>query len=112
MIVNRGTPEGRTIDRLRYTRSSLEQIKTDYSDLLNQWEKLEMEGVAKPEIPEIDDLMRLLSWLKGNIDQYRKLLQGGIEGVLSGELDSIEKDMEDKEIRLKRFLLSVSRETE
>ena len=61
---------------------------------------------------EIEEIVRVLSWLKEGLNVFEELRTRGIEGVSWGEIKHIDEDVKDKEMNLKIFLLSISKEME
>ena len=90
-------------------KSLMIQIREDHRELNRLWERFEKEP---GDISEIDELVRVLSWLKEGLDVFEEVKKKDIEGLSWGELQSIKMDGRDKEIELKKILFSVSKETE
>ena len=47
------------------------------------------------------ECMRLVCWLRHSLSLFKELKQRGIEGVCWGEIDEIEKDIQNKEKKLR-----------
>ena len=98
--------EGKNLDsqenekgyRIRSTRDLLDQIKEDHNELNKIWDQF-VKGTTSRDDKE--ECLRLISWLKEEFNAYKELRGKGIEGVLWGELEEIEKDVKDKEINFK-----------
>ena len=95
--------------RVRCMKSLIRQIKEDYSECNRLWKIFDKGSINHLEIEE---LSRVISWVKEDLDTFKAFRNEGLEGVTWGEIKNIEKDVEDKEMRLKLFSLSVSVETE
>ena len=95
--------------RIRCMKNLVIQLKEDQAYCNRLWKRFKKGPGDKSEIEE---LVRVLSWLKKGINTFEELRKKGIEGISWGEIKKMEKDMEDKEIHIKLFLLSVSKETE
>ena len=76
--------------RIRCIRSLIEQLKRDYADL-----NVLLNGVKNinRDIVEADEVMQRLSWIKEELKLLNKFKMMNIEGVLSSEIDQIEKDI-------------------
>jgi len=83
-----------TCYRVRCMRSMAAQIKEDHAELNRLWKGLENSPIDKYHEEES---LRLISWLKGGLNLFKELRQRGIEGVCWGEIDAIEKDIQNKE---------------
>ena len=93
--------------KIRCMQSLLEQIKKDHAELNRRWNKFE-KGESNPI--EIDCLVRVLSWVRQGLNAFNESNQRGIEGLLCGEIKDIEKDIKDKEEKLRLLLFSLSKE--
>ena len=80
--------------RIRCVKGLGEQIRTDHEEMKRLWKKRVNGSLDKSDEEEIG---RVLSWLKQEIGLYRELGNGGIEGISLGEIEEIEKDVQDKE---------------
>ena len=83
--------------RIRYMESLIVQIREDYAQLNQLWKKLEKRAVASSEMEE---LVRVFSWLKEGLSVFEDMRSRGIEGVTWGELEDIERDLKEKEMYL------------
>ena len=88
--------------RLRCMKSLIEQIKMDYINLNGSIKSLKSE---KLDISETDKILQKISWIKQEINMLRKL-DKSIEGVLSGEIVDIEKQVIDMEMNIKILQIS------
>ena len=67
---------------------------------------------GKADLFEIEELVKALGRLKQDLDAIKELRKIGLEGVLWGEIESIEKNIIDKENDLRQILFSIHKETE
>ena len=95
--------------RVRCMKSLVVQLREDHAYCSQLWERIKKGQIDKSEIEEF---VRVLSWLKEGLNVFKDFGKRGIEGVSWGQIEDIEKDVEDKEMQLKLFLLSVSKEME
>jgi len=84
--------------RIRCMRSLLEQLKNDYADCNRLWHKLE-KGTA--DSSQVEDLLRVLSWLKEGLNVFNDLGKQGIEVVSWGDLKYIVNGVKHKEMLLR-----------
>ena len=84
--------------RIRCMRSLLEQLKNDYSDCNRLWYALE-KGTA--DSSQIEDFLRVLSWLKEGLNVFNDLGKKGIEVVSWGDIEHIVNDVKHKEMLLR-----------
>ena len=77
--------------RIRRTRSLQTQIKNGYLKYRKLWEQLETGTISQAKEQE---LMRLVCWLKKDIELNKQLGGKGIEGVLGGDIMDIERKLE------------------
>ena len=89
--------------RLRCMKSLIEQLKMDYINLNGSIKSLKSE---KLDISETDKILQTISWIKQEINMLRKLDNKSIEGVLSGEIVDIEKQVIDMEMNIKILQIS------
>lgn len=94
--------------KIRFTESIIEQLKKDFSDLNRLMEKLKT-GIIKSS--EIDEIWRKISWIKQGLKTFNKMNYGHIEGVLSGDVTDIEKNMIKIEDNIKMMKTTVFNET-
>jgi hypothetical protein len=101
--------------RIRAMKSLIVQLREDHKDLNRKWKKFK-EGVIAEEKgkdkSKEEEILRILSWVKEGLRVLEELRKRGIEGVIWGEIEDIEKDIKDKEMIIKMIPLSVSKETE
>ena len=88
--------------RLRCMKSLIEQLKMDYINLNGSIKSLKSE---KLDISENDKILQTISWIKQEINMLRKL-DKSIEGVLSGEIVDIERQVIDMEMNIKILQIS------
>ena len=89
--------------RIRYMEGLIVQLREDYAELNQLWKRLERRAVASSEMEE---LVRVFSWLRKGLSVFEELRRRGIEGVTWGELEDIERDVEEKEMDLRLSPLS------
>lgn len=87
--------------RIRCVKSLGEQIKVDYEEVKRLWKKWETGSLDKFDEEELG---RVLAWLRQEIGLYRELGNRGIEGVVLGEIEEIEKDVKDKEKTMMKII--------
>lgn len=80
--------------RIRYMRSILEQIREDHRELQRLCNNLKNGPMDKYHEEES---LRLITWLKDGLNLFKGLMQRGIEGVCWGEIEDIERDIQNKE---------------
>ena len=93
--------------RIRFTESIIEQLKKDFSDLNGLMEKLKIGRIKRSEL---DEILQKISWIKAGLKIYNKMKYGYIEGVLSGDVKDIEKNMIEIENNIKMTKTAVSKE--
>ena len=81
-------------NRTRHMRCLCEQIKADYADCIQLREKLKMGTISRSEER---DFLKILSWLRREVDEFQRLKQKGMEGVLWGRLENIKWDLNNME---------------
>ena len=109
--------EGRKLDglendkgyRFRSMRDLVDQIKEDHKGLKRIWDRL-VKGPTS--LADEEDCLRLICWLREELNVYRELRGKGIEGVLWGEMEEIEKDIKDKDRRFGLMPNSIYEKTE
>ena len=94
--------------RIRFTESIIEQLKKDFSDLNGLMEKLKI-GIIKSS--ELDEILQKISWIKQGLKSFNKMNYGYVEGVLSGDVTDIEKNMIEIEDNIKMIKTTVSNKT-
>jgi len=80
--------------RIRCVKRLSEQIRADHEEINILWKKWK-NGLA--DRADEEEMERVLAWLRQEIGLYKELGKKGIEGILSGEIEIIEKDIRDKE---------------
>ena len=92
-----------SVHKMRFMSNLLMQVKADYARLKELWEKLKKGRVDKEGIEEVHCV---LSYLKKDLRVFEEMKRRGIEGVLWGEIESIENDVFSKETDFKMILMS------
>jgi len=95
--------------RIRCIRSLVDQIKEDHMRFRTLFKRLES---GESDVSLIEELVRVLSWLKQGLNTFKEMRNDQIEGVLWGDINRIDQDMKEKEMHLKLFLYSVYMESE
>ena len=95
--------------RLRCMRCLVDQIKEDHTRFSTLCKRLER---GESDVSLIEELARVLSWLKQGLNTFREMRKDQIEGVLWGDISRVDQDVKEKEMHLKLFLYSVSMESE
>lgn len=95
--------------RIRCMRGLVDQIKEDHTRFSTLFKRLER---GESDVSILEELARVLSWLKQGLNTFREMRKDQIEGVLWGDINRIDQDMKEKEMHLKLFLYSVSMESE
>jgi hypothetical protein len=83
--------------RIRCMEALIVQIRTDYKGLNQLWKRLERGDIGPSEMEEA---VRLFSWLRKELSVFEELRSMGIGGVTWGELEEIERDVKEKEMDL------------
>ena len=89
--------------RLRCMKSLIEQLKMDYINLNGSIRSFKSEEL---DISETDKILQKISWIKQEINMLKKLDNKNIEGVLSGEIVDIEKQVIYMEMNIKLLHIS------
>lgn len=84
-------------DAIRCAKSLGRQIKADHEEMTRLWKKSEKMSL---DTKDEEEMGRALAWLICEIGLYRKLGNRGIEGILMGGMDEIEKDVIEKEKKI------------
>ena len=98
-----------TSHKLRWIRSIETQIKRDWDRLNQQWQKVDN---GKIDEIDIDELLKIISWVKAGLKKFLEYRNEDIEGVLWVDTERIAKDLQAKENRIEKIKGSVSKETE
>ena len=85
------------------------QLQEDYGELMKLWER-SLKGLS--DKAEQEEIIKTLSWIKTELNTYRKMRWSGIEGISWGKMDQIHTDVKKIEMKICGPLLSVSKETE
>jgi hypothetical protein len=93
--------------RIRCIKSLIRQIKEDYSECKRLWKIFDKGSINHLEIEE---LARVISWVKEDLDTFKAFRNEGLEGVTWGEIECIERDVREKETKLRLFFYSLSLE--
>ena len=83
--------------RIRCMNVLIDQIRQDHAHLTVLWSRLE---TGTSDKADMEDIMRLLSWLKQGLSAFKELRKRGIEGVMYPDTEHIHKDVKDKEAAL------------
>jgi len=106
MIRNRPVYQN-TEHRIRNQDVLIGQIKNDYKQCKNLWERVEKEII---DISETERILQIIAWVKAGIEELKEIQGSQIEGISWGEMNNIEKEVlriQDK-IRIKiRCLFSM-----
>lgn len=89
--------------RVRCMKSLLRQVTEDHDECNHLWKRLKR---GATDIYEVEEFLRVFSWLKEGLNTLKELRIRGIEGISWGEIKNIEKDIEDKETQLRLLLVS------
>ena len=95
--------------RIRCMRDLVDQIKEDYRCFKTLFKRLER---GESDIFLIEELVRVVSWLKQDLNTIKEMRKDQIEGVIWGDINRIDREMKEKEMHLKLFLYSASMESE
>ena len=80
--------------KIRCMRSLVGQIKEDHLELNRLWKRLEY---GSSDNYDEEELLRLTRRLRDELNLFKELRQRGIEGVCWGEIEEIERDIQNKE---------------
>ena len=79
-------------------RSLSAQIEEDYNECNRLWKRFKN---GPMELIEEENLLRVISWLREEINLFKELKQRGIEGVSWAEIEEIEREIKSKEMIFK-----------
>jgi len=85
----------------------LKQIKEDHDECSRLWKRLE-NGAGN--VFEIEELVKGQAWLKEELNTFKEMRDRAIEGISWGEIEHIEKEVKEKETKIKLLLYSISME--
>ena len=88
--------------KIRCIKSLLKQINEDHEECSRLWKRLE-NGAGN--VFDKEELERILSWIRQGLNTFEEVRKKGIEGISWGEIEHIEKDMKDKEMKGTRMQL-------
>ena len=80
--------------KIRCMKSLVDQIKEDHAELNRLCKRLEY---GSTDNFDEEELLRLTRWLRDELNLFKELRQKGIEGVCWGEIEEIERDVQNKE---------------
>ena len=95
--------------RIRCMRSLMAQIKKDYAELNQLWQKVDNDKIGKIEI---DELYKKISWVKQGLKKFIEFRNKDVEGVLWVDEEQIVKDLQVKENKIIKIIGSVPKERE
>ena len=84
--------------KMRSVKSLTVQIKNDYAELNQLWQKVDYDKISEIEI---DELVKKISWIKKGLKILKEFQIKDIEGVLWLDAGQIEKDLKVKENQIK-----------
>ena len=91
--------------RIRSMHSLAEQVKNDFAELNRLMKKL---STGPLDICEMEQILKKIPWIKQGLNMLKKLRMIDIEGVIWGEIDKIEKDVEHIEIHFNKRIFSLA----
>jgi hypothetical protein len=95
--------------KMRCLKSLIAQIKKDYAELNQLWQKVDNDKIGEIDI---DELLKKISWVKQGLKMFQEKRNKDIEGVLWVDIEHIAKDLQVKENGIIKIIKSVSKETE
>ena len=95
--------------KMRCMKSLIAQIKKDYAELNQLWQKVDNDKINEIDV---DELLKKISWVKQGLKMIREYRNKGIEGVLWVDAEQIGKDLQVKENRIIKIIGSVPKERE
>jgi hypothetical protein len=93
--------------RIRCMKSLIRQIQEDCAECNRVWKLVDKGSVNQLEIEE---LVRVISWVKEGLETLRELRGMDLEGVTWGEMERMERDIKGKESELRMLVYSISME--
>ena len=84
--------------KIRRMESLIAQIKEDYAEFNQLWQKVDYDKISEIEIGE---LLKIISWIKQGLKMLKEYQGKDIEGVLWLDAEQIEKDLNVKENQIK-----------
>jgi hypothetical protein len=90
-------------------RGLVVQLQEDYAELKRLWER-SLKGLSGKT--EQEKISKTLSWIKTELNTFRKMRCSDIEGISWGKMEQILMDVKEIEMKIHGPLLSVSKETE
>ena len=95
--------------RIRCMESLIMQIREGHAKL----NRVREMGEKVPRVEaDMEDFVRVLSWLKQDLSLFKSLRKRGIEGIAWGKLEHIERDVKARELDLRLILLSIRKKRE
>ncbi|MDY6990189.1 MAG: hypothetical protein SWQ30_19275 [Thermodesulfobacteriota bacterium] len=95
--------------RIRCLETLLVQLREDCRELKRRWKAFEREPI---NVSRIEEVVKILGWLKEGVRSYRELMGGRIEGVSCTEVMDMENDIHAKEQKMRELLFAVAIEME
>jgi hypothetical protein len=95
--------------RTRCLETLLVQLEQDSRELNRRWKAFEREPMNESRIEEV---VKILGWLKQGVRGFRELMRGRLEGVSCTEVMDIENDIHAKEQKMRGLLFAVAIEIE
>ena len=90
--------------KIRNEKNLEKQIKQDYGEIKELWERVE-KGTS--DISETEKIMERIAWVNSGIEALKRSMDGNIEGICLAEMDKIKGDVKSIQrkmrIRIKKF---------
>ena len=90
--------------KIRNEKNLEKQIKQDYGEIKELWERVE-KGTL--DISETEKIMERIAWVNSGIKALKRSMEENIEGICLAEMDKIEGDVKSIQrkmgIRIKKF---------
>ena len=93
--------------KMRCMKSLIAQIKKDYVELNQLWQKVDNDKIDEIDI---DELLKKISWVKQGLKKFIEYRNKDIESVLWVDAEQIVKDLQVKENRIIKIIGSVPKE--
>ena len=91
--------------KMRCMKSLIAQIKKDYAELNQLWEKVENDKINEIDV---DELLKKISWVKQGLKMFSEYRN--VEGVVWVNAENIVKDLQVKENQIKKIKMTVPKE--
>jgi hypothetical protein len=92
--------------KMRCLKSLITQIKKDYAELNQLWQKVDSDKIDEIQT---DELIKKISWIKQGLKMYREYRNNGVEGIVWVDIEQIVNDLQIKE---NQIIGSVSKKKE